>query len=224
MRILALLITSISLAGAASAQPPKNTDAAGGWYYYDHGLDDYAYDDAPVGYQTPTNSPYRPGLIHMLFGLLKGDKEKPVSGEPKLPPGVKKLYASNDSAWLLMEGKGKANCSLAFEQAGHLLVFSGPAGKRPGVISFAGPDVPVTQVPRETEIIIRASAQPLSLRAFLFPGEQSGVLVVPATIPETLSSLADSESVEVSMEGREVFQVRTEASFLARDAMLRCMK
>lgn len=140
---------------------------------------------------------------------------------PPMPPGAKGVYMTAEGVWLLFEQNN--SCVAVFGSGGKTLVFSGPAGKNPGGITFMGPSVPPISEPAEVELTLTADGKPVKVRGLHLPGGATGMLIVPAVIEDTMASIGDSEKVAVKLKGKTVFSVQTVGAHSARDALLDCL-
>lgn len=180
-------------------------------------------------YQSPE---YYEMMNHLLGDPIPPGMERPGSAAPamaiprlEIPEGSRLVHQSLRSIWIIFHNSPHAGqgCAAVFSQDGDLLILSGPHGPRPGTITFMSAGIPRPEGARETQITLSAAGRPANVRAIHLGSGENGVLIVPTMIEDTLPSIGDSESLSVSLDGREVYSVETEEAFKARDALRECL-
>lgn len=182
-----------------------------------------------VGYASPAGSDSNvsvpidsPELRALYFALMEPAL---LDGPPEPPAGAKVIHQSPDAVWLLFKAspaRGQG-CAAVYARGRDTLILAGPNGGMPGSITFIGEGIPAARQARETRISLAADGRPVDIRAIHAPGEGGGVLVAPAVIQDTLPSIGDSETLTVRLDGRTVYEIRTEGAFKARDALRGCL-
>ena len=149
---------------------------------------------------------------------------EPTSAErtPAPPANSKVVHQSPDAVWLLFKASRKPGqgCAAVYARGTDQLVLAGANGAMPGSIGFIGKRIPATSRARETRITLSADGKPVDIRAIHGPGDGgAGLLLAPAVIEDTLPSIGDSETLVVRLDGKAVYEIRTEGAFKARDAL-----
>lgn len=180
------------------------------------------YAPAPGGDSNASVPIDSPELTALYFALMDPTL---VEGPPAPPSGSEIVHQSADAVWLLFKAspaRGQG-CAAVYARGRDLLILAGPNGAMPGSITFIGDRIPAAGQVRETRIVLAADGKPANIRALHAPGEGGGLLMAPAMIQDTLPSIGDSETLTVQLDGRTVYEIRTEGAFRARDALTRCL-
>lgn len=214
--------------GFQSCAPIPGYDQGGGYADYGGGGGggggEYSMFDSPAALIA--------GIAAAIFsgpgpGQDPGQTDSPQAAQqlpdlPPLPDGAEEIHVSREGIWLLFRQQGA--CSAVFGHEGQLLVFAGPAGKRPGAITFMGPNIPPIDQVAEVSVTLLADGKPAKVKALHVSSGPSGAIIVPTVITDTLHSLGDSEAVAVKLGSKTVFSTKTVATFAARDALLSCLR
>lgn len=152
--------------------------------------------------------------------------EAPPPPEPPVEPaGGDVVHRSANAVWLLFKAsqtRGQG-CTAIYSRGRNMLILAGPNGAMPGSITFIGERIPAASEVRETRVSLSADGRPVDIRALHAPVQGGTVLMAPAVIEDTLPSIGDSEVLSVHLDGQTVYEVRTEGSFKARDALRECL-
>lgn len=182
----------------------------------------YAPSSGNADVAVPIDSPELTALYFALMepALLDGPPEPPAP-----PAGAQVVHQSADAVWLLFKAspaRGQG-CAAVYVRGRDQLILAGPNGAMPGSITFIGARIPAARQARETRISLAADGRPVDIRAIHAPAEAGGLLMAPAVIEDTLPSIGDSETLTVRLDGRPVYEIRTEGAFKARDALRGCL-